>query len=310
MKIAFLNKYQEKVYRGSETFVYELSKRLSKNNQVDVIANVNYLDLYRKKYDIIIPTNGRWQAIVVRKIAYLSGAKVVIAGQSGVGFDDRINLYTFPHAFVALSTKAFNWAKKTNPFVKAFYIPNGVDLNKFKPGGKKFETKLKSPIVLAVGAFTEQKRLNLAIEAVAKLKNVSLLVVGGGGILKKQLEIQGREMLGDRFEIITLPFDKMPAVYRSADVFTLPSTTSESFGNVLVEAMASGLPVVASADPIRKEIVGEAGILVELTNTDIYAKALNETLSMKWDDKPRRQALKFNWDKIAIEYEELFKKLL
>jgi predicted type IV restriction endonuclease len=68
MRIAFLNKYQNKVARGAETFVFELSKRLSKNHEVDVISDINYLDLFRKKYDVIIPTNGRFQVVVVRFI--------------------------------------------------------------------------------------------------------------------------------------------------------------------------------------------------------------------------------------------------
>ena len=57
MKIAILNKYQDKVARGAETFVSELSKRLSKNHSVDVISNINYLKILNSKYDLIIPTN-------------------------------------------------------------------------------------------------------------------------------------------------------------------------------------------------------------------------------------------------------------
>jgi glycosyltransferase involved in cell wall biosynthesis len=102
----------------------------------------------------------------------------------------------------------------------------------------------------------------------------------------------------------------MPEIYRAADVFTLPSASSESFGNVLVEAMASSLPIVATEDPIRREIVGGAGIFVDPTNTDEYAKSLQRALDTKWGDAPRKQAEKFSWDGIANEYEELFKKLI
>src|SRR3989339_533800 len=133
MKIAFLNKYQNKVNRGAETYVLELSKRFSKNHKVDVISDVNYFSLLKNDYDLIIPTNGRLQAILVRIITWLKRSKVVISGQSGKGLDDRINLCTFPNYFVALSSKALNWARKVNPFVKLVYIPNGVDINKFKP---------------------------------------------------------------------------------------------------------------------------------------------------------------------------------
>jgi glycosyltransferase involved in cell wall biosynthesis len=306
IKIAFLNKNQNKVFRGSETFVYELSKRLSKNHKVDIISDVNYFDLLRKKYDVIIPTNGRFQAFMVRKIAWLTGAKVIISGQSGIGWDDKVNLLTFPNTFVTLTEKAERWAKKFNPFVKVIKIPNGVDLTKFVPEGLSFRVLLEKPIILAVGAFTEQKRMDLVIAAVAKLKDVSLLMVGGGGELKEELEKLGKKLLGGRFEILSVPFNHMPEVYRVANVFTLPSASSEAFGNVLVEAMATNLPVVATNDEQRREIVGEAGFLVDPADTEEYAKVLQKTLNMDWGDKPRKQAEKFSWDEIAKKYEELF----
>ncbi len=305
MRVAFLNKYQNKVFRGAETFVYELSKRLSKNHEVDVISNVNYFDLLKKKYDVIIPTNGRLQVVIIRIVASLTGAKVVVSGQSGKGWDDRINLYVFPNVFVALSSKALNWAKKVNPFVKTVYIPNGVDLKKFNMQGLSLHIGLKKPIVLAVGAFTEQKRMDLVIRAVAKLDGVSLLVVGGGGDLKNELQALGTRLLGNRFEIKSVSFNEMPGVYRSANVFTLPSASSEAFGNVLIEAMASGIPVVATDDPIRKEIIGDAGILVDPTDADAYAEAIKKALEDKWSEKAIKQAKKFDWDIIANQYEKL-----
>ncbi len=342
MKIAFLNIYQNKVGRGAESYVEELYKRLSINNSVEIITDYNidwshadmsgtwrrvfFVDywslliarftlssipvLLRKRFDIVIPLNGGWQVAIVRIITWLYGGKMVVSGQSGMGWDDRNNLWAFPNVFIALSSKALNWAKNINPFVKSVYIPNGVDLNRFVSHGPSFKSGLNRPVILAVGAFTEQKRLDLAITAVSKLKNASLLLVGGGGDLKNDLQEKGRMLLGGRFKIITVPFEKMPEVYRCADVFTLPSASSEAFGNVLVEAMASGLPVIATNDKIRKEIVGEAGILVDPTDTEAYLQALQKALDTKWGNKPRKQSEKFSWDLIVEHYEELFKNLL
>jgi glycosyltransferase involved in cell wall biosynthesis len=306
MKIAFLNKYQNKAFRGAETFVYELSKRLSEHHDVDIISDINYFDLWNKKYDVIIPTNGRFQVFLTRKITWLKGSKMVVSGQSGMGWDDRLNLYSFPNAFVALSAKALKWAKRINSFVRSVYIPNGVDLEKFKPVAPKRDGKT----ILCVGAFTKQKRINLAIDAVAKLKDTSLIVAGGGGEMKEKILDYGIKYLGkDRFEMISVPYEKMPEIYRRANVFTLPSKSSEAFGNVIVEAMASGLPVVATDDSVRKEIVGDAGILVDPTNVEEYANALSDALAKDWDDKPRKQAEKFDWDIVAKQYEELFKNI-
>ncbi len=98
-------------------------------------------------------------------------------------------------------------------------------------------------------------------------------------------------------------------MYRSADLFTFSTVPWESFGIVLVEAMASGLPVVATDDPIRREIVGDAGLFVDPIDTDAYAAAIQKALDTDWGNKPRLQAEKFSWDKIAKQYETLFNSL-
>lgn len=306
MKIAFLNKYQNKVNRGAETYITELAKRLSKNHKVDIISDIKYLDLLRSKYDLIIPTNGREQVFVVRLITWLTGTKMIVSGQSGVGFDDRLNLYAMPDVFVALSTNALVKSKQRNPLVKVVYIPNGVDLEKFK---KRSRSNKSTKTVLSVGAFTDQKRHDLVINAVAKLDNTNLVIAGGGGDKKEEINSLGLKLLGNRFKIIETTNDKMPDVYNSADVFTLASKTYESFGIVLVEAMSSGLPVVATDDPTRREIVGGAGLFVDPTDTDKYAKTIENALNENWGNKPREQAEKFSWDKIANQYEELFLNL-
>ena len=337
MKIAFLNIYQDNVDRGSETFISELAKRLSRNHQVKVFAGNKkpierwpviwraFIDphgiqglfwtlkllpqILREKFDVVVPLNGGWQPALVRLITWLYGGKMVISGQSGMGWDDRNNLWSFPNIFIALSTKAKNWAKRVNPFVKVDCIPNGVDTKKFSATGSKFKTSLRKPIVLCVGALTSTKRIDLAIKALGQLKNASLLVVGDGD-LRDSISSLGKELLGDRFLLTSVPFEKMPKIYRVADVFTIPSMSYYSFEIVLVEAMATGLPVVANDDPIRREIVGAGGVLVDPTDTKVYAGAIKMALDKRWGDKPRKQAEKFDWDNIAGKYEKLFKQLI
>jgi len=264
--------------------------------------------IIKERFDIVIPINGGWQPALIRIITWLYGGKMIISGQSGIGWDDRNNLWCFPDYFVALSSYAKNWAKRVNPFVKTEYVPNGVDIQKFNQKGDKLKIDLKKPIILTVGALTPSKRIDLVIKAVSKLKNVSLVVIGDGD-LKQKLHELGKKLLKNRFRLMKLPFEQMPKAYRTADLFTLVSESYYSFEIVLAEAMATNLPVVADDDPIRREIVGDAGILVDPTDADGYAKALDRALNANWDNKPRKQAEKFSWDTITEKYGEIFRKL-
>ena len=337
MKIAFLNLYQGAVSRGAETFVAELSKRLGVEHKVEVISGgarqlsrwpilwrafldpqgiavalftLKYIPkIWRQKYDVIIPLNGGWQPALIRIITWFYGGRMVISGQSGKGWDDRNNLWCFPDVFVALSSKLTDWAKKANPLLRWIeYIPNGVDTDVFRPDGEKMDFKLERPVVLTVGALDKDKRMDLVIRAMSKVPNGSLAVVGKGP-LKAKLKKLANKLLRGRFLITSFDFDKMPQVYRGADVFTLASPWFRSFEIVIVEAMATNLAVVVNNDGIRRQIVGSAGILVNPQDAKSYAAALRSALNKDWGDVPRRQAQKFDWDEIAGKYEDLFESL-
>lgn len=313
MKIAFLSFYSGKVNRGVETYVKELSVRLKTNNEVIVYQGENAknilsftLEVLRKinpETDIVIATNGGMQSVLCKLWCLWHGKKLIVPGQSGPGRDDRINLLCHPDVFVALTNFQAAWAIKFGHGVKVEVIPNGVDLNKFISVKKP-----KNKVILTAGALTKDKRQELIIKAVSEIKNASLLLVGQG-LEQENLKKLGEKLLPNRFKILSLPFDKMPAIYSMADIFTFSTVPWESFGIVMVEAMASGLPVVATDDPIRREIVGDAGLFVNPENTVEYAQTLEKALYTNWENKPRIQAEKFSWDKIAKDYENLFKSL-
>lgn len=314
LKIAFLSRYYGKVDRGVETYVTELSKRLSKNHQVEILKDSdsdNLGKIIAGGYDFVIPTNGRLQALKTSFGKLFSHYKVIISGQAGIGKDDIWNIFiTSPNIYVALTDWEKRWAKKWAFLTKVVKIPNGVDLQKFSPDGGKVEINLPHPIILSVGALHWYKHHERVIKAVSKLKNGSLLIIGQGS---EELSLQklGEKLLGlGKLCIIQVGYNDLPKYYRSVDLFTLPSWDRESFGIVYVEAMASGLPVVAPDDPPRREIVGDAGILVNVENSEKYAQALEKVLSKNWGNIPRKQAEKFSWDKITVEYEKLFKELV
>lgn len=270
-------------------------------------------DLYLLKPDIIIPLNSGWQALMISIFSRLTGSKMVIAGQSGPGWDDRWNLICNPHTFVTLTSRQLDWAKKASPWFrhKIVKISNGVDTSKFQVAGKKIKLELEQPITLMVAATVPYKRVGQGIEAVSRLKRGSLLLLGKGP-QDKRTDNLGYKLLGKgRYQRLTVPFSEMPDYYRSVDLFTLCSGSTEAFGIVYLEAMASGLACVATDDESRREIVGNAGVYVkDPDNIDEYSRALKKALSKKWGNAPLLQAKKFSWDIIAGKYQKLFKSIL
>jgi len=294
VKVAILSQYWGQVYRGAEVFAQELSTRLPAKIYKNASAKLD------PTTQVIISTNGRLDVYLAKAWCLAHHAKLIVSAQSGPGLDDRLNLYAFPDTFVALTGNQVAWAKKINPFVKTTIIPNGVDLAKFSPP----ISRKRSLTILNVAALEPGKRQELLIRAAAKIKNCSLILVGKGS-KHDYLNSLGQQFLPSRFKILDYPHDHMPAIYQKATIFSYPTVPWESFGIVLLEAMAAGLPVVATNDPIRREIIGDAGILVDPQDTEQYSQALQKALSSNWGDKPRRQAEKFSWDSVAQKYDRL-----
>ncbi len=307
MRIAFLSRYQNKVSRGAENFVLELSKRLSKNHRVEVLFGNDaddILKVIKGGYDIVIPVNGRLQSLKISLGRIFGGYKLLITGHSGIGRDDIWNIAVCkPDVFVALTDHMARWAKGWVWGSKVVKIPNGIDLNKFSPVGDKIELDLPRPVILSVGALTWYKHHERVIKVVSEMGYGSVLIVGEGEE-KEKLEKLGRS-LGKRFMIANYKYEDMPKVYRAADLFTLPSWDREAFGIVYLEAMASGLGVVAPDDQSRREIVGKGGLLTDVCSIEKYAEILKKALSIDWGKLARAQAEKFSWEKVTEDYEKV-----
>ena len=301
LKIAFLSRFQGEVSRGVETYVEELSKRLAKNHDVKILKGSS-----GEKYDVVIPTNGRLQSLKAGFGRLFGGYKVIIPGQAGIGRDDIWNIaITVPDVYVALTDFEANWAKKWAWKTKVVKIPNGVDLSRFHPTGSHL-ARLK-PIILSVGTLDWYKHHERTINAM-EFVDGSLIIVGSGP-KKNELLALGNKKIPGRLKIISLEYEEIPKAYRSADLFVLPSWDRESFGIVYVEAMASGLPVIAPNDLSRREIIGDAGIFIDTSDPEVFARAINEALKKDWKDLPRKQAEKFSWDFVAEKYEKLLEEL-
>lgn len=189
-------------------------------------------------------------------------------------------------------------------------IPNGIDPARFAGvAGDRAGLGLPTdgPVVLMVSAFIETKRVLDGMRAVAALPGVHFAVAGDGP-LRTQVEALAAEILPGRFTRLELPAARMPVLYRSVDSFLHMSLT-ESFGNVYVEAMASGLPIVAHDSPRLRWIVGARDTLCDTTDHAATVAALTRALEQGQGTADPR-AEQFTWSAIARQYDDFARKVL
>ena len=192
-------------------------------------------------------------------------------------------------------------------------IPNGVDCERFSPGPpqrKHFGLPADKLIVLMVSALIPTKRVEIGVAAVSQIPDAHL-VIAGNGPLRHNIETTAAKLLPGRFTLLSVPPDQMPALYRSATVF-LHLSKEESFGNVFLEAMASGLPVVAHDSPRTRWIVGTDQFLIDTDDKTAIASriiAAQKAGSEKQNERTSRAAL-YSWDCIGKVYRHFLQELV
>lgn len=272
------------------------------------------IHLLRQPADLIFPCNDYGGLAMAAFVRTLRGTPILFTehvGLMGGGRSLVRNLRFRPDQLVVFSEAIAAFALTLRPTQAVSIIPNGVDLNRFTPEGSCIDFGLARPIVLCVASLNRNshKRVELAMQSMARLSQGSLLVCGDG-VDRAYFQSLGEQLLGlERFAIRTFPYERMAEVYRSADAFTLPSI-DEPFGLAYVEAMASGLPVVATDDEMRRYIIADGGILCDVTNLDIYAAALAQVLREDWESRARQNAMRFGWDVIALRYRDLILQMI
>ena len=182
-------------------------------------------------------------------------------------------------------------------------IPNGVDLEQFKPGPSEREAFGLSPdrrVILMVSALIESKRVLDGIRAVSAIEDATL-VVAGDGPLRQEVSALADELLPGRFKRVSLSADQMPGLYRSADVF-LHLSLLESFGNVFLEAWASGLPIVGHDSERLRWILGSQHHLCDTTDPHALRSALEAALAAG-PGASGGGVERYSWPAIASEYQ-------
>ncbi|MBI2866295.1 MAG: glycosyltransferase family 4 protein [Chloroflexi bacterium] len=226
------------------------------------------------------------------------------------------------HARTAVSVPARDFVARYFPG-EYNLIPNGIDVEGFTPWGPGLPELLDGMWnILFVGRLEKRKGAHLLLRAFshikAELPNSRLIILGPGKRGKSQLEGLLNELdLRDVVLAGMVPHEELPAYYRSAHVFCAPSLGQESFGMILLEAMASGVPIVASDIPGYASLLGREGrgVLVPRGNVDALARSVVDLLR----DGDRRQemarlgreyALGYSWPHITDQVESLYRALV
>lgn len=192
--------------------------------------------------------------------------------------------------------------------------PNGVEVARFAdavpldlPPGKK---------VLFVGRLERRKGLETLIQAMTRLRDldVNLIVAGTGPAERSARALAAR--LGVQATFVgRLGEDELPRIYRSADVYCAPGLGGESFGIVLVEAMASGTPVICSDLPGYRAVAGNAATLVPPGDAGSLADALrvvltDQTIAAQLKKDGGRVASMFDWRRLVSNVEAMYEQAI
>lgn len=201
----------------------------------------------------------------------------------------------------------------TNKEVKI--VPNGINVSEFAPEIKEFDGKS----ILFVGRFVYRKGLHLLLETMREVvkenKEAKLTIAGTGylgHILKlfvKTLNLQKNVSIKENPEK-----SKLIELYQKSNVFLMPSIFGESFGIVLLEAMASKTPVVATNQGGIKEVIKhrQTGLLVKKDKikelTENVTILLNDKeLSKKLSSNAYREVKRYDWSKVVKEIEDVYR---
>ncbi len=201
-------------------------------------------------------------------------------------------------------------------------VPNGVDYADILAACCRIHrAEGRRPAILFAGASVPRKGLSVLVQAFTLLRgrgvDAELIVAGDGPGTARAARMVPRAIRGDVRFLGSLPRSRLLECYAASDIFCAPSLGRESFGMVLMEAMAASLPVVASDIEGYRDVVthGKEGLLVPPGDPEALAHALESLLRNAGarhllGEQGRRKAAGFAWPSVARRIEEIYSEVL
>ncbi|MCZ2808845.1 MAG: glycosyltransferase family 4 protein, partial [Candidatus Bathyarchaeota archaeon] len=256
--------------------------------------------------------------------------------QSILNILEHLNDLTVGKSVLKCANRIITVSKETMKYVlrlgadksKTSVIYNGVDTNYFHPVNKKeSRKKLGLPknrkIILSVRRLVYKNGLDTLIESIPLLTRDHpdlLFVVAGKGPSRKLIENRVKELGIDANIKLTgfVPDRLLPVYYDAADYFVIPSASGEGLPLVLLEAMACGLPVIATTVGGTPEIIKHMknGVLVPPRNPEAMAETISKILSEErlgptiGEEARRIVENRFTWEKNLHQLQEIYKKVI
>ncbi len=224
---------------------------------------------------------------------------------------------------IAVSKPALQYASRYVPG-EFRIIPNGTDLSHFNPDVDPIQKFRDGKLnIVFLSRLEKRKGVDYLLPAFEEVKkkvtNSRLLIVGAGTRLRKGYEdwVLDHGLSNDVVFVGQVSYDDVPRYDRTADVFCVPATGHESQGIILIEAMATGRPIVATSIEGYATVVrnGEEGLLVPPKDSKSLAEALiklltDEPLRRTMGAKGLLRAREFSWDEIAVRIADYYREVL
>jgi glycosyltransferase involved in cell wall biosynthesis len=278
---------------------------------------------------------GPWHAeFEVEAAELLARANPVYARylRAQINLQRRLQTRLLRHAtrVVVLSEFSRGWVAKLAPHraVGAVRVPGGINPERFSPGpaAPELRRELNIPddafVVFTLRRLAHRMGLDLLLDAIAALPQARPvhLVVGGQGPRRAALEAQAKKLrLTDRVHFLGfVPDELLPAWYRTADLFVVPTRAEENFGLIVLEAAACGAPVAATPAGSLPEVMAAADD--RFLATEVSAPALTEVIARAIAAGPEvkdhfaaevapRVRREFSWTAIVDRLDALYAEL-